>query len=74
MDEYTENRFGYLRELSREEKEEMIQDLENDIIESQKMIKDKRSTGEKITDLYNDIKYDREKLAYLHAIMEEKHL
>ncbi len=74
MDEFTEKRFGYLRELSTDEKLNMIKELEEDIEYCNAAIKDRTTSGEQRTELYNDILLDNQKITYLKAILEEKHM
>ena len=74
MNEYTENRFGYLRELSTDEKLRLKDELTEEIERLSSFVNDKNTPSEQKTDFFNDISYDREKLNYLNAIMEEKHL
>ena len=74
MDEFTEKRFGYLRELTTDEKLNKIAELEEDIKSSEEMLNDRRVSGEEKTELHNDIKYDKEVINYLNHILEEKHL
>ena len=72
IDEFTEKRFGHLRELSRDEKLAKIQELQEDIEYCQEAIDDRTTSGEQRTELYSDITYDREVIDYLNAVMEEK--
>ena len=72
MDEFTEKRFGHLRQLSKDEKLTMIRELEDDIVLSEKMIEDKSVSGEQKTELYSDISYDRQVIEYLITILNEK--
>ena len=74
IDEFTEKRFGHLRELSRDEMLYKIQELEEDIRSSELMIDDRRTSGEQRTELYNDIRYDNEVINYLKAVMNEKQM
>ena len=74
MDNYTENRFGYLRELSKDEMLNMIEDTKNEIEYLENLCKDKKASGEQVSEAYNDIKFDREKLEYLNSILNEKHI
>ena len=74
MNEYTENRFGYLRELSTDEKLRLKDELTEEIERLSSFVNDKNTPSEQKTDFFNDISYDREKLNYLNEIMEEKHL
>ena len=74
MDDINEKRFSYLRELSTDEKINMIKDLEEEIIELEKAIKDKKISSEQVSELYSDISYNRSKIAYLNNILEEKHM
>lgn len=74
MDDINEKRFSYLRELSKDEKINMIKDLEEEIIELEKAIKDKKTSSEQVSELYSDISYNRSKIAYLNNILEERHM
>ncbi len=74
MDEFTEKRFGYLRELSTDEKLNLINDLTEEIESLSNIVKDSKTSSEQKSEFLNDISYDRVKLNYLNAIMEEKHL
>ena len=74
MDDFTEKRFGHLRQLSIDEKLSMIKDLEEDIVYSERMINDRKTSGEQRTELYSDISHDREVINYLNDILEERQL
>ena len=74
MDDFTEKRFGHLRQLSIDEKLSMIKDLEEDIVYSERMINDRKTSGEQRTELYSDISHDREVINYLNNILEERQL
>ena len=71
MDEYTENRFGYLRKLTDDEKLRMIEELQLDNQFMQKEIDDKSVSGEKKSEFYNDIHFNEEKIEYLNSILNE---
>lgn len=74
MDEYTEKRFSYLRELTRDEQLNMIQDLEEEIEELNNNIKDKSIVGEQKAEMHSDLSYALTKLNYLNYIINEKSL
>lgn len=74
MNEYTEKRFGYLRELSTDEKTNMIKDLEEENEAINNMIDDRSISSEQRSELYNDLNYNQSRIDYLRTILEEKHL
>ncbi len=74
MNEYTEKRFGYLRELSTDEKINMIKDLEEENEAINNMIDDRSISSEQRSELYNDLNYNQSRIDYLRTILEEKHL
>ena len=74
MNEYTEKRFGYLRELSTDEKINMIKDLEEENESINSMIDDRSISSEQRSELYNDLNYNQSRIDYLRTILEEKYL
>ena len=74
MDDINEKRFGYLRVLTEEEKNQMIKDLEEDIAFEESIINDKSASSEQISEAYADLSDERSKRDYLVSILGEKHL
>ncbi len=70
MDKYDESRFGYFRGKTKVELQQLKKVLENDIEYSQKLIEDRGTNSNFITELYNDIKFDREKIEYIDGLLE----
>ena len=61
MDDINEKRFGYLRVLTEEEKNQMIKDLEEDIAFEESIINDKSASSEQISEAYADLSDERSK-------------
>jgi hypothetical protein len=74
MDDFNEKRFGYLRVLTDEEKQTMIDELESDVVALQSIIDDKNTSGEQRSELYSDIANETAQIAYLKSILGEKTL
>ena len=74
MNDQNYEKYGYFRELSREEKLNMIEYLENDIMNAREMLNDKKIYGELRDDLHKDILFDEERLKFLKSIIDEKQL
>ncbi len=74
MNENEENRFGYLRVLSYDEKLNMIRNLEEDIASLVAIINDKNTSSEQVSELYTDISNEKSQLEYLKSILNEKQL
>ncbi len=72
MDEVRENRFGYLRVLTYEEKVNMINELEDDIKSLKDIIADPNISSEQRSESYSEITYDQERIDYLKSILNEK--
>ena len=70
MDEYTENKFGYLRKLSTDEQLKMLEDLKHDNEFMENQLKDKNVSGEQKTEFYNDIRHNEEMIEYLNSIID----
>jgi F0F1-type ATP synthase delta subunit len=74
MDEVRENRFGYLRALTDEDKLNMISELEDDIKSLQEIIENPNISSEQRSESYSEITYDNERIEYLKSILNEKAL
>lgn len=74
MDDINEKRFGYLRVLTEEEKNQMIKDLEEDIAFEESIVNNKNASSEQISEAYADLSNDKSKRDYLVSILGEKHL
>ncbi len=74
MDEVRENRFGYLRALTDEDKLKMISELEDDIKSLQEIIENPNISSEQRSESYSEITYDNERIEYLKSILNEKAL
>ena len=74
MDDINEKRFGYLRVLTEEEKNQMIKDLEEDIAFEESIVNNKNASNEQISEAYADLSNDKSKRDYLVSILGEKHL
>ncbi len=70
MDNYTENKYGYLRGLSHEKQLEKLQELENELIICEEIINDKNSNSYKVTEAYEDRRYYTEQIEYLYKIID----
>ena len=68
MDNY---RFDYLDDKSLEELEKEMEDTKQDLEQCQKQINEGKNS-ESTAELYNDLKYDREKLEYLEELITSK--
>lgn len=65
-----ESRFSYLREKSKEELQEMLEDAELEIIEFEKRVKESNNSNEKL-DLHNDIMYNNDIITYIKMLLDE---
>lgn len=72
MDEYTENRFKNLKDLSEEERIKKIEELEEEIERATKVFYDPTTRGEAKIDAHNDYKYAVEQLEYLNHLNTSK--
>ena len=70
MEESTENRFDYLRALSKDEQLSMMADLEEDLEFLRGILNDENASSEQKSETRNDIDYDMAKLNYLQKILE----
>ena len=68
MNDFIEKRFGYLRELSVEERQEKMLELQEDMNYCSELLADENISGEQKTDAGNDYGYDRDMYEFLSAI------
>lgn len=71
MDDYTENRFGYLREKSTEELKDLIEQLTEDI-ENFKYDFETTKNGDQRTEAHHEINNATDKLNYIETILEDR--
>lgn len=64
-----ENKFSYFRELSKEELLKLKQELEEDLDFLEESYKTAKSDQQ--SDIWTDIKYDKEQLSYIKQIESE---
>ena len=73
MDEYTENRFGYLREKSVEELQVFKEQLISEINYLSFVINDKNASSNLKSEIKNsDLKFEEERLEYVEYLLKEK--
>ena len=73
MDEYTENRFGYLREKSVEELQVFKEQLISEINYLSFVINDKNASSNLKSEIKNsDLKFEEERLEYVEYLLQEK--
>ena len=73
MDEYTENRFGYLREKSVEELQVFKEQLISEINYLSFVINDKNAPSNLKSEIKNsDLKFEEERLEYVEYLLKEK--
>ena len=72
-DEALENRFGYLRELSIKELEELKESLIQDTEYLLKVLDDQNASSEQKSEIKNsDLKFNREQLEYIEEVLKSK--
>ncbi len=73
MDKFTENRFGFYKELSIEELEIEKEILMKEIDYLLKVLDDKKALSEQKSEIINsDLKYEREKLQYINLLLPKE--
>ncbi len=66
-----DKRFDYLDDKTVEELEKIKSETEQSLEFSMKIVNDK-SNKENVSEAYNDIKYEREKLEYIEELLSSK--
>ena len=72
MDKNAESRFGHYKKKTKVELQQLKKVLENDINYSQNLLEDNSTNTNFKTDLYNDIKFDRERIEFIDEILENE--
>ena len=72
MDNYRENRFKYLKEKSKEELEQLNQEISSEIENLLETLSDENISHYERTEAMNDLSYEKDRLSYIQLLISEK--
>lgn len=75
MDKYTENRFGYLKELDNESLNRKKEEIINEIEYLMAVLNNPNTSQEEKSEIKNsDLKYERDRLEYINFLVLDRNI